>query len=208
MNILISVLGGGVWQDDEGCWRTCDSNAPYGARGVRFGRWRVEAAAQLYRARAGYQDRLGDKTHILAHGRGLRPDEPSNAGVVRNELIALRVPSEAIHLDPRSHNTYSALSAASRIAESLRSDVLWIVSNDWHFPRVRAMLECLPDLRDLWNREPQLLSCESVLLGNDGAQWKPIIETARASESFTRVLAHETRGVEDLRAGRYRLNVA
>ncbi len=204
MRTLISILGGGVWRLGNGQWSTCDGNAPYG--GVpRFGRWRVEAAVMLYRGRLGYQDRPGDETCILAHGRSLHPGEPSNASIVLKELTELNVPREAVHLDAVSHNTHAELSELDCLSEAFHADVVWIVSNDWHLPRVRAMFEHLPNLADFARRGPQLVSCESVLLGNDAGRWKPLVEVARASGSYARVLAQEAQGVEDLKAGTYRL---
>src|SRR3989344_2724535 len=166
MRTLISVLGGGIWKDENGAWRTSDNNAPYG-NVPRFGRWRVEAAAMLYRTRVGYQDRPDDKTYLLTHGRGMLPEKPSNAEVACNELIELNVPREVIALDPLSHDTFSELYALNRRVEALGIDLVWVVSNDWHVPRIRAMLEYLPDLHQLAAHEPQPVSCESVLLGND-----------------------------------------
>lgn len=193
MNSLISVLSGDIW-DDGGIWRTKDGDNRSGGAGATES-FRIPAAAVLAQE--------DPRAVIVLQGglaQGLRP---SLASVMSQELSALGVSAESLVLEERSQTTYQQLVELQSLAKRERPAQVWILSNEWHLPRIEAMLENIPALAALQALRPHLVSAEEVLLRTGSAQWGDAIAAARQSAPTRARIALEQEGIEDLKAGRY-----
>ncbi len=191
MNSLISVLSGDIW-DDGGIWRTKDVDTKTG--GTLPFSFRIPAAAVL----------AGESGVSLFVQGGLAEGvRPSLASVMHRELCELGVPEESLLKEETTTTTYQQLLALQEAAHTYDSASISILSNEWHLPRIAAMLKHISALSALHARGPRLISAEEVLLDADAARWQEQIEEARQSSETHVRKSLERKGVEDIAAGRY-----
>lgn len=191
VEILLSILGGVIWEN-KGVWQTNGLDGPGDSLGATFDRFRVLAGASLYKKNP-------TSMTLLVQGGLAKDKRPSIAQVIKEELIALKVPAKAIWLEERSHTTFTQLNELKKQSPQQ----LLILSNEWHLPRIRTMIELLPDLQALRAQNPQLLSAEEILLQEDAPKWRAIIETIRQRKEMQARIEKEFEGIEQLKAGTY-----
>jgi hypothetical protein len=195
MKTLISILGGAIWYD-QGHWQTNGIDGPGDGRGLINDRFRVLAAAYLYQKNHA-------NTLLLAQGGLATENRPSIASVMKQELEALSVPKDVILVEEHSFSTFSQLYELKHYIKD-PSTQLFIVSNEWHLPRIAAMIQWIPELQELSTRKPQLCAAEEVLLQTDEKKWRNIIETLRQREDILTRISKEQEGVDQLKAGLYK----
>lgn len=206
----IVVLAGGMHRGSDGLWHTntySDGGDNYGVDGARL---RVVAASLLF------QDNPAGGSVIIASGGGNGkggqfesiPGAPTLSSVIERELVSLGAPAKSIIEENRSISTLSQLTALQSVAEEKGLSEIIIVSNGWHLPRIRAFIEFMPELSMLAQmlKEGKLEfgDADEILLAREPASWRKLIEEARRSPSFQERLAVEAKGVEAIKAGRYK----
>lgn len=201
----VIVLGGSLINDVLRGWRTTYFNEGdlFGALGDR---WRVVAGSIVFLS----ADK-NNKFIILAGGRGqLRgiAGAPTVSSVLKKELIELGVPQDDIVEDDRSDNSYEQLRNVNSIigVHVVRHAVL--ISNCYHLPRVRVMIEHLDDLEYLRimlaSGDLDLLGAENICRANDAALGAEFDRIYSGPTMQARIDLEE-RGILDIRAGRYKL---
>lgn len=199
---VIVVLSGGLICEN-GVWRT----TRYDEKGDTFGalgdRARVEAAVLLYAEHSG-------AVMVVSGGKGQyknNPNAPTLSSVLKRELIELGVPAGRIIEENASDNTWQQLQNLKMLMEREKFNSVLIVSNEWHLPRVLAMVEKDADLRRLSSAGTiRCESAEKILLARDPGAWKAVIERAYQSDGIKKRIALERKGVEEIKAGMYRLS--
>lgn len=194
---VIAILGGGLIKDDNG-WRTAnfEESDNFGVLGDSL---RVEAANCLYQ----------DNPEILiiaSGGKGRFKDNkeaPNLSAVIKKELIDLGVPEKNIIEEPESDSTFEQLVKIKAMGRDLGLKNIGIISNKYHLPRIKEMMETILELEGL--KSANLVSAENILLDHDYVRWEKIIQKAYKSEAVKIRLAAENHGIEDLRKGRYKL---
>ena len=197
---VIVLLGGGVIRETDGTWRTTRFDEQGDRAGVSGDQLRVEAVAALY-----HQDTT--RRIIVSGGKGQFRDLPGRetiASVNARELVALGVPAAAIILEDKSGTTMEQLHAVQPMCGEKTYARVILVTNRWHVPRTRAMIET--DVQ--WNAElasgrVTLVSAEDVLIAHDPGRWKDMIDQAYASPAMEARLKKEAEGIAALRAGTY-----
>jgi len=207
MNI-ISVLNGSIVKE-RGIWRTTyfKEKEGFGAGDTL----RVVAGYYLYKkltsnhietivlVQGGYGK--------LAHDMIWMPPLPS--AVMKNELIALGVPSECIIEESKSGNTHQQLNILLDIVHEKNPQHISIVSNAYHLPRVKAIIEYLAALsyfKELLLKSIlELVPAEEICLMNDREKWEHIIKEAYDSQEMKRRIEIENRGAEDIKNGTYQI---
>lgn len=190
MNLLISILGGHI-RNHHGAWQTNKFE------GFSHDRLRVLAACSLYK-------RNPAQTTLLLQGGLAEGLKPSIASVLKTELLALGILSEHILMEERSYSTFSQLLELNAIILKLKPEQLIIVSNEWHLPRVEAMIKRKPELQELSKQKHQLYAAEEVLLRENDGIWKEAIENVRLSDDVRDHIAKERQGVDQIQLGTYR----
>lgn len=196
----IVILGGSLIKDRNGKWRS----SRYGERGDNFGEiggnLRVIAAAYLFR------DCPNSKI-IASGGKGqfsTLPGVPTLARIIRQELRARGVPAKKILLENRSRSTFQQLQKIQPIIERQKNSDILIVSNQWHLPRIRAMISKQPELKSFYlSYNLRLVSAEKIVLKYERKKWKKVIEKAFRSKSLKARLLKERQGVRDIMQGNY-----
>ncbi|KKT29397.1 hypothetical protein A3G55_00385 [Candidatus Giovannonibacteria bacterium RIFCSPLOWO2_12_FULL_44_25] len=205
---IIAILGGGLKKDSNGKWRTTN----YGEAGDKFGtigdRLRVVAASHLYKNDP-------RQTIICLGGKGQLADisgVPPAAEVIRNELVDLGVAKENIITETNSGNTFKQLNELNKIIQQKEFVKITILSNGWHLPRTKAIIEAVEDLfvlRQLLQEHRIVLSsAEEIVLEYDRNRWEKIIADAYSSEDLKRRIELEGKGVAEIESGVYKYSQA
>jgi len=196
----IFILGGALNQVG-GRWRTTgfQDGDEFGVTGDRL---RVIAAEYLY------QDNP-DLKIIVSGGRGQyqgRSEMPTIAEVLKQELIERGVPSGNIILEDKSGNTWEQLQALKSLLAQKKINDVAIISNEYHLPRIKAMIENL-DLglaQMLQENKIKLLAAEQVLVERK-PEWKKEIDEAYLLPGMAERIALEQKGVQDIKEGKYKI---
>lgn len=203
----IAVLGGSLAQTPNGRWRTTDFG-----EGDAFGhfgdRLRVAAAHKLYNS----CKKDNPSLLIIASGSNERVDPdgaaPAVAEVLKNELVELGVEPARILEERKSTGTHQQIREVGRMSAKLNLERVAILSNEYHLPRIRAMIEHVPALADLKKMleagKLALVSAEKVLLDHDHANWEKIIARAYESAAMKQRIKLEKMGVEQIKSGTYK----
>ena len=194
---LIFVLGEYIAQSADGKWHTLDED-DCDAFGIMYDRWRVEAAAVIGRAMncrlivsGGVSDQDGVDSDVTI------------SSVMKRELVERGVPAEVIEEDSTSFNTYQQLVwLANYLVEKEASEV-FVVTNAYHIPRVKAFIAYAPDLALLRTALLFFVDCEATLIAADAAKWCERIERAQAKPAFAERVALELRGAGRIERGEY-----
>ena len=198
----IVILGGGLIKE-VGKWRTTnfDEGDKFGALGDRL---RVIAGSYLY------QDNP-EQIVIASGGRGqvkIGSGEPATATVIKKELEELNVPADKIVKATKSKNTCTELIELQRIVKEKKIKAIIIISNKYHLPRLKAMVEYCSELSGLKRRlvvsELVFKSAEEIVIKHDVKIWQKIIAKAYNSQAMKERIKLEKKGVEDIKAGRYK----
>lgn len=198
----VLVLGGGMRKDNKGIWHTTNFGESGDKNGEIGDRLRVEAAAILFKNEP-------EISLIVSGGKGQLsdvPDAPPVAEILKKELWEKGVPEENMIKETESYNTFQQLKNLKNIIKENKLQRIKILSNGWHLPRVKAMLENLEELKDLKKMvNIEFVSAEEVLIENKPELWKEKIELAFASKSMAERIEKEKKGVEDLQKGNYKI---
>lgn len=164
-----------------------------------------------------YQEEVAHNPAVLivaSGGVGAQgtPDAPTLASVIKKELVDLGVPSDAVLTEETSGTTCEQLQECERMARRLGWKKITLISNDYHLPRIQAMIEYLPEFpelnRGLRNGSVLLASAERIAIAHDPAKYTKLIADAYGSAAMKRRQEREAQGVADLRAGRYAFGAA
>jgi hypothetical protein len=198
---IIVVLGGGLVKDQKtGKWRTRTFNEDgiFGATGDMI---RVVAASYLYKDNP-------NNMIVSMSGKGtlkdVLPNEVTVASVMRDELITLGVPKKSIILEDKSGTTFENLVELKKIIRKLRPKKVTLITNDYHLPRVRAMIDYIDELKDVTKMtDIEFASAEKVAIEHDKEKWRYIIDTSYKTDAMQTRIANELKGVQDIKNGTY-----
>jgi hypothetical protein len=194
---VIFILSGGLKKDGN-VWRTNKFNEGdnFGATGDTI---RVIAGSYLFNHRLA--------PYIIASGgKGQYKDiadAPTVASVMNRELIALGIPADKIEIEDQSGSTYQQLNTLVVWAKQKRWKSVAVISNEWHLPRIKAMIEHKQEINDCKNTV-ELISAESVLLAYEPKKWQKIIEDAYKSAGIKKRIAVEQQGIADIKNNKYK----
>ena len=144
------------------------------------------------------------------------PEEPTMASIVEGELTHRGVNPERIQREESSFSTITQLVEMVRLAVENKWERIAAMTNEFHFPRMIEMFERLDSiidddafqqtLREFKQQGTQVgfITAESILRLVDSKYGNYIDQVAR-SPQYAHTVAAEAKGLEDLRAGRYRV---
>lgn len=205
---VIVILGGNLKKNKNG-WRITnfDEGDNFGVLGDRL---RVVAGRYLY-ARASKNN--PDVFIIVLGGKGQLKNikgAPDTAEVLKKELIKFGVSSKKIIEEKKSGNTFEQLLALNKIAvkRDLKNAVL--ISNRYHLPRVKTMIEFYSNRLKFLSvmlaaGNLKLVSAEKVCVAHNKDKWYEIIRKTYASEGMKKRMQLEKQGIKDLKEGMYKL---
>lgn len=195
----ILILGSGLRKKSNEKWVTTD----FGLENSQFAdNLRVRAAHYLYQE---------NRNTVLIASGALGPKYQGISGmphvcdVMVEELIDLGVNFKDILREDRSKNTYEELQELKKNMKEYGFAKVTILTNNYHLPRTRAFIENDAELsRLLTSGRIALQSAEEVLLSREPETLKRFITEVYQSEAMRQRMYLEQKGIEDLRAGRYK----
>jgi len=185
---IIVILGGGI-KKESNHWRTTN----FHEKGDKFGavgdHWRVLAAHLLYHPET-------NQLFLVVGGRGQLeniPNTPYIANIIKQELITLGIPSKLIQTEIKSNNTYQQLLAIKKWQTKNKVNLIKIISNRYHLPRLRAFLKYAPGLFP-WSSPPILLAAETIIRHQKPNLYKKELAYIYKSKSLKQRIALEKEG--------------
>lgn len=185
----IFVLGGLLRKNRDGSYRT-----------GKFNYIRVLAGYYLYKNLT----KRDNVKFIVSGGRGIYekiPGIPPVAQVMKGELIKLGLRPDEVTEENETASTYQELVWLKKFINKKNGKVI-IISNAYHLPRVKAMIEYLSEFRKLKNILT-LASAEKIVI-RFNPKLKVQINKFNSSPKMKRVIASEKKGIKDLKRGKYK----
>ena len=200
---IICILSAGVKKNPSGKWINTgweDQDFNFGSPG---GNMRIIAASMLVHK---YSDRYifvpGGRGHDVVDDEPSRPDL---SDIVKEKLVELGISAERIATEHKANNTYEQLRALAEFLRERDYESVDIISNKYHFDRVKAMIETFPILEDLKGQRIRLINAEDVLLEEEKEKWEPVIEKFYNNPKMQKVSAMEADGTADIKSGKYKI---
>ncbi|MFH0923775.1 MAG: YdcF family protein [Candidatus Falkowbacteria bacterium] len=195
----IIIIGGGLVKE-KGKWRTTNFNEGdnFAVQGDRL---RVAAADYIFKNNP-------EQILIALGGKGQYeniPNVPTVAEVIKRELVEIGVPVEKIIKEDQSGNTWQQLQELKKIIVGKKLENVIIISNEYHLPRIKAMVEKDLELNKMLDAAKiKLQSAEEIIIEHEPDQKKKI-ESVYKSKAMRERIALEQKGVIDIKKGRYKL---
>lgn len=188
------VIVGAYPHQKDGVWRTSGIDDPGDHAGATFDHFRILAGAILAR-------RYPDAPLILSGGA--QPGANSCAVVARRELVELGIAENRMILEERSHSVHQQLYEIGMIAKIRRLGHLFLVTNEWHHPRIAAMIEHSPKL-EIWRKLSwERVGAEQVMLESGNTEWATMVATERVHPKLVERIKMEEQGVRQVIDGTY-----
>src|SRR3989344_7674367 len=190
-NKAIVILAGGFRKNRKGRWQSDGFSGPVSGSNLR-----VLAGSYLFK-------KDPRRIIIASGGRGyLRKykDAPGCSDIMRKELKALGIPGHKIIEEKKSNNTYQQLEELNQLLKKLKINNVIIVSNQYHLPRVKAMLKYLFEFK--LADKIRFIQAEKVVIEYHlGLKYK--IEKLYQSEKVKKMIQKEKEGIKQIKNGRY-----
>jgi hypothetical protein len=180
----------------DGKWQTSGVGDPGDHAGATFDRFRVLAGFAL--------SQKYPNAKLLLSGGAQHEGEPSCAKVLEDELSELGVAKERMELEERSQSVHQQLYEIGKLAGEKHLPHLLIITNDWHHPRLKAMMEHAPKLEMWKDISWERIDAEQVMLDSGNADWAAMVAAERSHPKFAERVGMEEQGVRDVIAGVYR----
>lgn len=197
-DIYIIVLGGALKKTPTG-WRTTNFQENGDLFGVAGDRLRVLAAAELYKSLA------SENVYIIASGgKGQLKhlNGPFLSCVLKKELVEAGIPLRAIVEESKSNNTYEQLKESSKVLKKRNNKNAILISNKYHFPRIKAFIESDKNLKNRLNKL-QFKSAEEILIKANAKKWEQFLKKVYASHDMKIRIQSEQRGIKQIKNGTY-----
>lgn len=199
----IIIISAGVKKNKNGFWSNTDLTEKDDKLGASGGKLRVIAASYLYREKPDY-------FLIASGGRGYdikdkSLNRPDLSQITKNELEKLGLPENKIIVENNSNTTFEQLKEFKKIILKLKLESVTIVSNIYHLPRLKAMINKDLVLNGyLAAGKINLVSAEKILLKQNHKKWEKIIEEAYSSAWMRARIKKEKQGIKDLKNNKYK----
>ena len=185
----IVILGGLIRKKSNGTWKT-----------GKFNYIRVLAGYYLYKDMVrSYPIKL-----IVSGGKGIYkdiPGAPAVATVMKQELVRLGLSSKKIAEEKNTASTYQELLWLRKLLDKKLGKIN-IISNGYHLPRIKTMINFLPELKKVKNKII-LYSAEKVSVKyNKGL--KKEIGNNKKDPKMNKIISQEKKGIKALKSGNYK----
>lgn len=198
----VAVFGGGMIRNEHGRWRTTRFEETGDNFGVMGDYIRVLAAKEIYKKNPKITiitiGSKGQFSHI--------PDAPTLAELLKQELIEHKIPKNAIVEEKNGGNTYQQIMAIAELIKNFSFKKIGLVSNQYHIPRIRAMIEYNETLKKSLKTDTIIYLCaEEILIELDHQyNWKEVLRKVYESKTMKERVALENKGVKEIVEGRYK----
>lgn len=210
---MIRVLAGGILEADD------ESGKRYGSPGY-FGLEHGMAGGAIVRvAASAVVAKCNSEIPVIVGGRYPKDEMKAPADVIAAELQYAGVPNDNIISDPNTLDTISEIIGLIKVAQLSNCSDVGVLTNEYHIPRVEAIIKNLEWLVLSEERDPDflvglerlrkgeinitLVSAEEVIKNSLPTVYDSEIVPALKSIEMQRRMASESQGVNDLNNGKY-----
>ena len=206
----VFVLSGSIEFHENQGFRS-PSYASGDQNGITGSRARVIAASEIAKA--------FPEITIVTTSDSTPLDQPSDASVMKEELLERNVDSGQIELEEESTSTHTELLEMMKIAMERGWSKVALVTNDYHIPRAKLMFEKLETIPGgLISEEEfaavkafresgiqvEFISAEAII-SNANHLYKTLIDKVHKGEGYKNRVEREQNGVRELEEGTYKL---
>lgn len=187
----IFVLGGLLSRNKDGTYRSQKLNYV-----------RVLAAYYLYKNLVGKES----VKLIVSGGKGIYEKIqgiPPVAKVMKRELVKLGLHTSEIAEESKTASTYRELIWLKNYTNKHPKEVIVAISNTYHLPRIKAMINYFPKLRELKNLI-KLQSAEKIAI-KFNRKLKTKLDKFNGSREMKKIISLENKGITDLKTGTYKI---
>lgn len=211
----IVILSGGTEYSKELGYYSPDYDEP-DFTGLASGSiYRIEAVAEVGKY---FPDIIFVTTgKMISHGNPEKEHFPNDARVLADELLDRGISENRIILEEKSVSTLSELVEMIKISRKKGWHQISIMTNRWHAPRVKLMYEKLETIEGLCNEEEaakirefknsgvevKVIAAEDIT-DNINSGYRDEMKEIEQRDSYKERLESEQKGIEDLKAGRYK----
>lgn len=138
---------------------------------------------------------------IVSGGKGIYEEirgVPPVAPVMKRELVMLGIRPKEIKID-KTDFTYPEL---VWLKNRIDGEEAFVVSNTYHLPRIRTMINFLPELQKL-KTKVKLVSAEKIVL-KFNKKMRSKIHNLNKSPEMKKKITSEKKGVKALKSGNYK----
>lgn len=200
----IVILAGALVKGKDGRWRTANYDDKGDNFGICCGRLRLIAAGFLYKDKQ-------FQSIIVAGGKGqlkdVLPGKLTSAGIITAELAEIGIPEKNIIKEEKSGNTYQQLRELQKIIKARNLKNIIIISNEYHLPRLRAMIKYANDLRALkkmlGSSKLKIKSAEDIIIKYKPKIWGKIISRVYKGRAMKERIKLENQGARQIKQGVY-----
>jgi hypothetical protein len=180
----------------DGKWQTSGVDDPGDHAGATFDRFRVLATSVLA---VQYP-----QAKLLLSSGARYPDTPSGATVAARELTELGVDPGRFILEEHSQSVHGQLYEIGKMAVTQKFGHMLLVTNDWHHPRVVAMIKHAPHVEMWKDLSWESISAEQVMLDSGNSIWQKMVAAERVHPKYVERVEMEEQGVRQVVEGTYK----
>lgn len=212
---VIILSGGTEYSPERGYYTPSYDEADFTglASGAHF---RVIAAAEI--AKCFPEIKIVPTGKLITHGIAEKEHFPNDAKVMADELVAMGVDRNQIILEENSISTLTELVQLVKMARENGWERVAVITSRWHVPRVKMMYDKLETIEGLCAAEEETMIKEFKLSGAKvvviaaeditdevSEEYRSQMQEVEQRDSYKERLVAEQKGIEDLKAGRYKV---
>lgn len=188
----ILIHGGNIRRTNKGFSSTNFHEGPEKSIGAHS---RSRAASELFKK--------GEANLFIVSTGKTHPDSdaPTEAQVMKDELMRFGVPEDKIIKEEVSLTTLTNLEEVIKIIKQLGLKNIGILSSSWHLARIKAMYDSFKLKDD--DIKTTFLSSEKILL-DKSKRFLPLIERVYNRQSMKERILKEQQGMKDFKEGKYK----
>ncbi len=191
---VVVILGGNIRKTPNRGWITTSlEEGPEKSIGAHS---RTIAAAELFKKGVA-------KKFIVSTGRTTPdPEAPTEAEVMKTELVRYGVPADDVILEDRSLNTIENLKECAEIIREKGFQKVAIMTSDWHRPRTEVLTENTVKELEAEGRKVTFITPEEIL-EKKSPRYARIFQKVYGRLSMHQRQAREQSGIQAFKEGKY-----
>lgn len=196
---VVVVLGGNVRRTKSGRWVT--TSYTEGKEKSIGAHARVMAAAELRKQGKAKIFIVSTGQTVTIPGTDIPdPKTPTEAAVMKEEMVRYGIPAEDIILEEKSDSTLTNAIECAKIIRKMDFKRIGLLTSFWHLERAMVMFES--QRLDIEGRSIIPLSADEIVASISKRHAK-IVENMENSPTLKKRIAAETEGINAFKEGRY-----
>jgi uncharacterized SAM-binding protein YcdF (DUF218 family) len=197
---VVVVLGGNVRKTRSGKWVT--TSYKEGREKSIGAHARTKAAAELYKQGKARKFIVSTGQTVTLPGKNISdPNTPTEASVMKGEMVRYGIPEEGIILEEKSDSTLTNAIETAKIIREMDFKRIGLLTSFWHLERAMLMFEA--QRLDIEGRSITPLSADDIVAAKSKRHAK-IVENMKNAPTTKKRLEAEVEGIEAFKEGKYK----